>query len=95
VTLGGGTGWRLEFDYTFAHNAKASAVDYLRVSIGSDVLFEQLGKSANRNAKWTHVSIDLDDYAGQTVRITVEAADNGADSLVEAALDDIRIYRQP
>jgi murein tripeptide amidase MpaA len=95
VTLGGGTGWTLEFDYTFAHNAKSSTADYLRVSIGNDVLFEQLGNSANRNAKWTHVSIDLDAYAGQTVRITVEAADNGADSLVEAALDDIRIYRQP
>lgn len=96
---GGGTGWRLTFRYAFAHNAKARKVDFLRVSVvrGSQrtVVFSQLGKAANRNASWTPVKLNLDSFAGQSVRILVEAADHGADSLVEAAIDDVRVYRQP
>ena len=39
--------------------------------------------------------MNLDAFAGQTVRVTVEAADGGADSLVEAAVDDVRVYQAP
>lgn len=91
----GSTGWRLTFNYTFAHNAKASAADYVRVSIGGDVVFEQDGFAGNRNATWTPVSVSLDAYAGQTVRILIQAADGAGDSLVEAAVDDVRVYQQP
>lgn len=96
-TLGsaGSTGWRLTFNYTFAHNNKARAADYLRVSIGGDVVFTQTGHAANRNAVWKPVSINLDAYAGQTVRVVISAADGGADSLVEAAVDDVRVFQQP
>jgi hypothetical protein len=38
--------------------------------------------------------VNLDAFAGQTIRLTVEAADGAADSLVEAALDDVRVYEQ-
>ncbi len=89
------TGWKLSFDYTFAHNKKATSADYLRVSVGGDVVFTQTGIASNRNAVWTPVSINLDAYAGQLVRVVVQAAAGGADSLVEAAVDDIRVYQQP
>jgi hypothetical protein len=35
----------------------------------------------------------MDPWAGQTVRIVLEVADEGPDSLVEAAVDDVRIER--
>ena len=89
------TGWQLTFNYTFAHNVKATAADYLRVSVGGDVVFEQDGFAGNRNAVWTPVSINLDAYAGQNVRILIQAADGAGDSLVEAAFDDVRVYQQP
>jgi carboxypeptidase T len=97
VTLGSAssTGWTLSFAYTFAHDARASSADYLRVAVNGDVVFSQTGVASNRNAAWTPVSVDLDAYAGQTIRITVQAADGGADSLVEAAIDDVRVYEQP
>jgi carboxypeptidase T len=97
VTLGsnGSTGWTLGFKYTFAHNNKATSADYLRVSVGGDVVFEQDGFAGNRNAVWTPVSINLDAYAGQTVRVVISAADGGGDSLVEAAIDDVRVFQQP
>jgi hypothetical protein len=53
------------------------------------------GASANRNASWTTVRRSLDAYAGKTVRLVIEAADGGADSLIEAAIDDLRVYATP
>ena len=97
LTLGSpaSTGWALEFEYTFAHNAQASAADFLRISVNGTVVFTQTGFAGNRNAVWTPVSLNLDAFAGQTVHIHVQAADGGPDSLVEAAIDDIRVYQQP
>ena len=40
-------------------------------------------------------TLSLDAFAGQTVRLTVEASDGASDSLVEAAVDDVRVYQQP
>ncbi len=97
VKLGnaGSTGWTLDFEYTFAHNASATADDYLRVLVGTKEVFRISGNGANQNAIWTHATISLDALAGKSVRVTVEAADGAADSLVEAAVDDMRIYQTP
>jgi carboxypeptidase T len=97
IKLGNRTGWRVTFRHYFAHNAKSSKVDFLRLRVisggTSTTVFEQLGKASERNAKWTSTTLNLDAYAGKTVRLIFEAADNGPDSLVEAALDDVRVYR--
>ncbi|HUG48475.1 MAG TPA: hypothetical protein VMP67_08695, partial [Candidatus Limnocylindria bacterium] len=37
-------------------------------------------------------TVNLDAWAGQTIRLLVEAADNGPDNLLEAGLDDVRVY---
>ena len=58
-------------------------------------VFEQQGTAANRNADWSTVTLNLDAFAGKTIRLLVEAADNGADSLIEAAIDDVRVYAAP
>jgi aminopeptidase S len=42
---------------------------------------------------WTSSSVDISAFAGQTVRVVVEAADAGSASLVEAAIDDVVISR--
>ena len=43
---------------------------------------------------WATVTVNLSAFAGQTVRILVEAADAAGASLVEAAIDDVKIVRQ-
>jgi carboxypeptidase T len=97
IKLGNRTGWRVTFRHYFAHNAKSSKVDFLRLRVVSGgvstTVFEQLGRASQRNAKWSSTTLNLDAYAGKTVRLIFEAADNGPDSLVEAALDDVRVYR--
>jgi hypothetical protein len=90
----GSSGWTLDFEYTFAHNAKATSADYLRILANGTEVFRVAGNKTNRNASWTRATVNLDAFAGQTIRLTVEAADGAADSLVEAALDDVRVYEQ-
>ena len=97
VNLGsaGSTGWVLDFRYTFAHSKNATDADFLRVLVDGAEVFRISGNGANRNAVWSHASVSLDAFAGQAVRVTIEATDSGTDALVEAAVDDIRVYRQP
>ena len=89
------SGWTLAFRYAFAHNSAATAVDYLRVSVNGTPVFARVGNRSPRNAVWTPVTVSIDAFAGQSVRILVSAADLGNDSLVEAAIDDLRVYRVP
>ncbi|HET9457238.1 MAG TPA: hypothetical protein VFO78_07845, partial [Candidatus Limnocylindrales bacterium] len=42
-------------------------------------------------ARWQRAGVSLSKFAGQTIRIVFTATDGGADSLVEAGLDDVRI----
>jgi hypothetical protein len=97
ISLGSGSGWRVNLRWYFAHNAKSSTADYLRLSVlhsgSATTLLEVRGKAANRNADWSSSTLDLDAWAGKTVRLLLEAADGGPDSLVEAAVDDVRVYR--
>ncbi|HLU72761.1 MAG TPA: hypothetical protein VKZ82_11295, partial [Nonomuraea sp.] len=55
---------------------------------------EQTGAATDRDAAWATATADLSAFAGQTVRVIVEAADADTPSLVEAAVDDITITRQ-
>ena len=58
------------------------------------VVFQELGGADNDNAVWATATVDLTAFAGQTVRILIEAADAAGASLVEAAIDDVKIVRQ-
>jgi hypothetical protein len=97
VKLGavGSSGWTLDFRYSFAHDATATGDDYLRLMVNGSEVFRVAGDGTNRNGDWRAASVDLDAFAGQKVRLVVEASDGGTDGLVEAAVDDVRIYRQP
>ena len=53
------------------------------------------GSATERNAAWQLVTVPLDAYAGQNVRLTLEACDCAGASLVEAAVDDVRVYQVP
>jgi hypothetical protein len=97
IALTGGSVYTLRFAYYLAHGSNASNVDYLRVKVvGSTTatVFEELGAADNDNAAWQTASVDLSAYAGQTITLLIEAADAGSASLVEAAMDDVRVTRQ-
>ncbi len=51
------------------------------------------GPATYRDAAWTSATINLDQFAGQTVQVSIDAADLGTASLLEAAVDDVRVSR--
>ncbi|MEV1328350.1 M14 family zinc carboxypeptidase [Micromonospora costi] len=85
----------LSLAWYLAHGSNASSADYLRVSVvhggGTTTLLNQAGAATNRNGAWTVSNLDLTPYAGQSVRILVQAADASGASLVEAAVDNVTI----
>jgi carboxypeptidase T len=95
--LGGpsSNGWHVQFRYTFAHGANSSSADYLRLLVNGGEVWRASGAASESNAAWQLVNVPLDAYAGQSVRLTFEACDCASDSLVEAAVDDVRVYQVP
>ncbi|OJF15113.1 M28 family peptidase [Couchioplanes caeruleus] len=87
----------LSFSWYLSHLNNSSSADYFRVRVisGTTVttVFNQAGAATNRAASWQKATVNLSAYAGQTVRLQVEAADASTASLVEAAVDDVVVTR--
>jgi hypothetical protein len=88
----------LTFRYYFAHGASATTSDYFRAYVqrqdGSrTVVREERGAANADDPAWKTVTVSLDRWAGESIRIVFAAADVGKASLVEAAVDDVRITR--
>ena len=89
----------LTFNSYFAHTANSSADDFFRVKVLSSggvptTVFTEVGTAATAAARWALRTIDLSSFAGQTVRLRFEAADNAGGSLVEAGVDDVKVTRR-
>jgi Zn-dependent metalloprotease len=87
----------LSFSYYLAHGTNSSTADFFRVFIvGSTTqqVFQELGGTENDNGAWITGSANISSFAGQTIRIRIEAADASTASLVEAGVDDVRITQQ-
>lgn len=86
----------LSFSYYLAHYSNATSDDYLRVKVvGSttQIVLEELGSADVDEAVWETFSYNLNDFAGQTIYILIEAADESYASLVEAGVDDVLIEK--
>ncbi|MDI6097080.1 M20/M25/M40 family metallo-hydrolase [Actinoplanes sp. NEAU-A12] len=96
ITLPTGT-LTLNLSWYLAHLNNATSADYLRVRVVSGTtpatVLTQSASAANKAAVWTTATANLSAYAGQTIRLQVEAADAGTASLVEAAVDNLVITR--
>jgi hypothetical protein len=87
----------LSFKQYLAHGTNATSADFLRVFVvgaTTTQVLQRLGAATDVDAAWTTSSANISAFAGQTIRIRIEAADAGTASLVEAAVDDVVITRQ-
>jgi carboxypeptidase T len=96
IALPAGTGLRLSASAYLANGSNSSTADFLRIRVvaasgASSIVYQRLGSATNVNGAWSTVSASLDGFAGQTVRIVIEAADASTASLVEAGVDDVRV----
>ena len=89
----------LRFAFNFAHMDNANPDDFFRVAVvaGSQTttVFETRGAIAIRQGQWQDVAVDLSAYAGQSIRLLVQAADAGGGSVVEAAVDNLVVEAIP
>ncbi|WP_326823372.1 M4 family metallopeptidase [Streptosporangium sp. NBC_01639] len=85
----------LSLSWYLAHLNNAGSGDYFRVRVvsgtTSTVVFQQLGAASNRAGAWQTATVNLSGYAGQSVRLLIEAADTSTASLIEAGVDDVKI----
>jgi hypothetical protein len=95
ITLPASGTLTLTFAWYLAHLNNASSADFFRVSVVSGasatVVFTQAGSAANRAGTFATATVNLSSFAGQTIRLRVEANDSATASLVEAGVDDVRI----
>ncbi|WP_214110522.1 M14 family zinc carboxypeptidase [Acrocarpospora catenulata] len=94
ITLPASGTLTLSFSWYLAHGSNSSTADYLRVLVNGTQVFQQLGAASNRNGAWGVATANLSSFAGQTVQITIQAADASTASLVEAGVDDVKITQQ-
>ncbi|MDR8410788.1 M14 family metallopeptidase [Nonomuraea sp. 3-1Str] len=98
IALPSGGTLSLSLSWYLAHGSNSSSADYLRVRVVGDTtatVLQQAGAAANRNGSWSAATADVTAFAGQTVRVVIDAADVSGASLVEAGVDDVRITRRP
>jgi carboxypeptidase T len=96
ITLPSSGTLTLNFSWYLAHGSNSSSADYFRVRIvGSttSTVLNQAGAASNRNGAWATASANISSFAGQSVRIVIDAADASTASLVEAGVDDVRIVQ--
>jgi glucose/arabinose dehydrogenase len=94
ITLPATGNLSLSFSWYLAHLNNASAADFLRVFVvtgTSTQVFQQLGAATTRAGAWATATVSLNAFAGQTIRLRVQAADAATASLVEAGIDDVRV----
>jgi carboxypeptidase T len=97
IALTGGTKYRLGLSYYLAHGSNSSTADFFRVRVigaTTATVVNVTGAAANRNGAWGTATADLSAFAGQTVRLQVEAADASTASLVEAGVDNVVVTRE-
>ncbi len=97
ITLPTGRDITLSFSYYLAHYTNSSTADYLRIKIvgsATTTLFQELGANNDDDASWSSYTANLNNYAGQTVYLLIEAADASTASFVEAAIDDVLIIAE-
>lgn len=100
ITLPAGATLNLTFSFYLAHGTNSSADDFFRAFVVNSAgtatqVFQELGAANNDDAAYvtTSPAINISSFAGQTVQIRFQAADAATASLVEAAVDDVRITR--
>jgi aminopeptidase S len=87
----------LSFRYVFAHGPSSSE-DGVKVWVEDEtatrtLVWSKEGTASTVGAAWVRVAVPLTTWAGTSIRIVIEAADGGPDSLVEVLIDDIRVER--
>ena len=98
IALGADPG-DLLFSASLSYGSNATTADWFRVWIEAEdgertLVHQRLASPSVRWATYTETRISLGAWGNQSIRIIIGAGDEGRDSLVEVAVDDVRIERR-
>ena len=89
---------KLQFRWTFAHDATARSVDELRVEVidigdrhGDDGPRSPRARPSSGTRAGTSPRSTSSAWAGKTIRLRFSATDAGTNGIVEAGFDDVRV----
>jgi glucose/arabinose dehydrogenase len=99
MTMPAGGVINLRFRYFFAHNQNATYADYFRVAVvradGTwHTVFARSPLGGVLVGAWTTQTVNLSEFAGQTIRLRFEVADAAAGSIIEGGFDNVSVTRQ-
>ena len=97
ITLPASGTLTLSFAYYLGYNATATAEDFLRVRVigtTTTTLLRVVAGTDPGTPSWQTLVADISAFAGQTVRITIDATDAATNDNIEAAIDDVQITQQ-
>ena len=99
IALPAGGQITLTFRIYLAHLNNASRADFISVRVvgGNGAVQTVWSRGATANtvgSTWATRTADLSAYAGQTIRLRIEAVDNAPNSIIEAGFDNVVITRQ-
>ena len=99
IALPAGRPLTLTFGLFFAHDNRATSADFVRVRVVGEngvaqTVWAKGGTASNVAAAWSTRTVSLDAWAGQTIQLRIDAIDStdgGANSLIEAGVDNVAI----
>jgi len=89
----------LTFRFYFGYLSNATSADFFRIRVVGgngqvQTVWARGATASNVASVWTTRTANLSAYAGQTIRLRVEAVDNSSGSVIEAGFDNAVITRQ-
>ena len=98
ITVGADPG-DLVFNASFSYGSNATSPNWFRVWIETEdgartLVHQHVATPRYRYAAYTEVRVSLTAWANQVVRVVIGAGDVSRDSLVEVAVDDVRVVRR-
>jgi len=96
IALPAGGTVTLTFSAYFAHLNNSTADDFFRLEVigSTTTTVNTAGAATNVAGTYTTRTVNISQFAGQTIRLRFSAADNAGGSLIEAAVDNVTITRQ-
>jgi aminopeptidase S len=91
----------LRFRYFYAQNNNGTTGDFFRVRVVgvANGLVQTVFTRAGTNGvvvagAWTTQTVNLSSFAGQEIRLRIEAGDTGGGGIIEAGFDNLTVTRQ-
>lgn len=99
ITIPSGGTATLTFSFYLAHGTNSTNADFFRAQVVNaagavTTVFQELGAADDDDGAYATQTVNISQFAGQTIRIRFGASDLATASLVEASVDNVQVTHQ-